>query len=464
MEVENPSEINANLIDAENLNDSLFDEENTGAEQIRNEVNGNCPASSINEAKLHAKAKRRLRKNSSRDSGRGDSVSDNGENGRGILPTSPKIKLMDRKSRTGKGRGLPKKGGAGGKGVWGTPGQVYDVEEVDVRDPNYEEDQESCVYETTVLPLDENAFEKSVTPIMQEYFEHGDTNEVAEMLKDLNLGEMKSGLPVLAVSLALEGKASHREMTSKLLHYLCGTVLSAEDLLASFDKLLQELPELVLDTPKAPQLVGQFIARAVGDGILKRSYMESYKGTVDCEHARAALSRATILLTMSRGGRSRIDSVWGTGGGQQPVKNLVKEIDMLLKEFVLSGDASEAERCLQELEVPHFHHELVYEAVLMVLEANGDTTYKMMLQLLELLCKSGIITLDQMKRGYDRIYHEIPDINLDVPNAYSVLERFVEDCFKAGIISKPIRDQCPSRGRKRFVSEGDGGRLKFESY
>ncbi|XP_073451996.1 programmed cell death protein 4 [Aquarana catesbeiana] len=466
MEVENPREINANLIDAENLNDSLFDgdEENTGAEQIRNEVNGNYPASSINEAKLHAKAKRRLRKNSSRDSGRGDSVSDNGENARGVLPTSPKIKLMDRKSRTGKGRGLPKKGGAGGKGVWGTPGQVYDVEEVDVRDPNYEEDQESCVYETTVLPLDENAFEKSVTPIMQEYFEHGDTNEVAEMLKDLNLGEMKSGLPVLAVSLALEGKASHREMTSKLLHDLCGTVLSVEDLLASFDKLLQELPELVLDTPKAPQLVGQFIARAVGDGILKRSYMESYKGTVDCEYARAALNRATILLTMSRGGRSRIDSVWGTGGGQQPVKNLVKEIDMLLKEFVLSGDVSEAERCLQELEVPHFHHELVYEAVLMVLEANGDTTYKMMLQLLELLCKSGIITLDQMKRGYDRIYHEIPDINLDVPNAYSVLERFVEDCFKAGIISKPIRDQCPSRGRKRFVSEGDGGRLKFESY
>lgn len=75
-----------------------------------------------------------------------------------------------------------------------------------------------------------------------------------EMLKDLNLGEMKSGLPVLAVSLALEGKASHREMTSKLLHDLCGTVLSVEDLLASFDKLLQELPELVLDTPKAPQV------------------------------------------------------------------------------------------------------------------------------------------------------------------------------------------------------------------
>lgn len=36
-------------------------------------------------------------------------------------------------------------GGAGGKGVWGTPGEVYDVEEVDVRDPNYDEDQVVCL-------------------------------------------------------------------------------------------------------------------------------------------------------------------------------------------------------------------------------------------------------------------------------------------------------------------------------
>lgn len=37
-------------------------------------------------------------------------------------------------------------GGAGGKGVWGTPGQVYDVEEVDVKDPNYEDDQVTMLY------------------------------------------------------------------------------------------------------------------------------------------------------------------------------------------------------------------------------------------------------------------------------------------------------------------------------
>ncbi|NXE20286.1 PDCD4 protein, partial [Ardeotis kori] len=243
----------------ENLSDAPFsgDEENGGSEERKTEINGNSiPATSITEAKINAKAKRRLRKNSSRDSGRGDSVSENGETLKTgvVVPTSPKGKLLDRRSRSGKGRGLPKKGGAGGKGVWGTPGQVYDVEEVDIKDPNYDDDQENCVYETVVLPLDERAFEKTLTPIIQEYFEHGDTNEVSEMLKDLNLGEMKYSVPVLAVSLALEGKASHREMTSKLITDLCGTIVSKTDVEKSFDRLLKELPELVLDSPRAPQV------------------------------------------------------------------------------------------------------------------------------------------------------------------------------------------------------------------
>lgn len=37
------------------------------------------------------------------------------------------------------------------------------------------------------------------------------------------------------------------------------------------------------------------------------------------------------------------------------------QMNLLLKEYLTSGDVSEAGRCLRELEVPHFHHELVYE-------------------------------------------------------------------------------------------------------
>ncbi|CAG01296.1 unnamed protein product, partial [Tetraodon nigroviridis] len=438
--------LNANPVDAADLSDFASAEEDNGGPvpgcRHLNEINGNwLPSSSSNiqEVRLKAKAKRRLRKTSSRDSGRGDSLSDNGDVVRGtpVAPASPKCKLLDRRSRYGKGRGLPKKGGAGGKGVWGRSGEVYEPEEVDKKDPNYDDAQEDCVYGTLVLPLDQRDFEKTVTPVVQEYFEHADTKEVL-------------------------AKASQRELTSRLLADLCGPVLTCRDLESAFDKLLWELPDLVLDTPGAPQLVGQFIARAVSDQILSESYIDGYKGRVNCEYTRAALDRAEVLLKMSLGGL-RMDNQWGTGGGQRPITQLIKEMNLLLNEYILSGDGEEAERCLRDLEVPHFHHEFVYEAIVMVLESKGDKTFEMILHLLKSLSASSVITVDQIGRGYERVYMDIADINIDVPRAYFILEQFVDKSFSLGIINVKLRDHCPSRGRKRFVSEGDGGVIKQES-
>ncbi|CAL9700535.1 unnamed protein product [Knipowitschia caucasica] len=458
--------LNANPVETADLSDS-GEEDNGGLSNKNiNEVNGNWISSSsnsIHEARVKAKAKRKLRKNSSRDSGRGDSLSDNGDVSRtNSTPASPKNKLLDRKSRLGKGRGLPKKGGAGGKGVWGRSGEVYEPTKVDEKDPNYDEAQENCVYETVVPPLDERDFEKTLTPIVQEYFEHGDTNEVVELLADMNLGPMRSEVPPLAVALALESKASHRELASRLLADLCGPVLTHSDMESSFDRLLLELPDLVLDTPGASQLVGQFIARAVHDKILCRNYIDGYKGKVDCEYTRAALDRAAVLLKMSKGGL-RLDSQWGTGGGQRPVVQLIREMNLLLKEYILSGDMKEAEKCLQELEVPHFHHEFVYEAIVMVLESRGEKTLHMILSLLKSLCESTIITVDQLRRGYERVYSDISEINIDAPRAHFILEQFVDKSLSLGIINDRLKDLCPCRGRKRFISEGDGGVIKLES-
>ncbi|XP_022541986.1 programmed cell death protein 4a [Astyanax mexicanus] len=440
--------------------DGVYDDE----ELNEGEVNGNWTPQekALHEARLKAKAKRRLRKSSSRDSAR-ESLSESGPGEPGADPHSPKGKAPqnhDRKSRTGKGRGLPKKGGAGGKGVWGAAGLVYEMEEPDARDPNYDESaQGDTVYETVVPELEEGQLEKTVNPIVQEYFEHGDTREVEMLLKELNLGPHKYEFSSLAVCLSLEGKASHRELTSRLLSDLVGKVLSESDVARAFDKMLKDLPDLILDTPEAPQMLGQFIARAIADHALPMNFLNRYKGKVDCDHARAALDRASVLLTMKRE-MVRLDNVWGVGGGQRPVRHLIKEMNLLLKEYLISGELSEAEHCLRDLEVPHFHHELVYEVIVMVLESTGDSAVQLMVKLLQEFWKSGLITLDQMNRGFQRVYDELPEINLDVPHAQTIMETFVELCFQESVITKQLRDACPARGRKRFVSEGDGGRIK----
>ncbi|KAF1553114.1 Programmed cell death protein 4, partial [Eudyptes schlegeli] len=200
----------------------------------------------LHEARLKAKAKRRLRRTSSRDSAR-ESLSEGAEPG--PEPGSPKGRAHDRRSRMGKGRGLPKKGEGRRRRGAGTlhdpttpPGGI-------VPSP-----QGDTVYATVVPELEEGELEKNVQPMVLEYFEHGDTSEVMELLRGLNLGSRRHAVPSLAVALALEGKASHRELTSRLLSDLVGRVVAPEDIAWAFDEMLRDLPDLILDTPEAPQV------------------------------------------------------------------------------------------------------------------------------------------------------------------------------------------------------------------
>ncbi|NXT74822.1 PDCD4 protein, partial [Zapornia atra] len=186
----------------------------------------------LHEARLKAKAKRRLRRTSSRDSAR-ESLSEGAEPG--PEPGSPKGRGHDRRSRMGKGRGLPKKGGAGGKGVWGAPGVVYGYQEPDARDPNYDEVAQVWPPLALCCPLPSRAG-------CGQWHRHG------------GIGLGRHAVPSLAVALALEGKASHRELTSRLLADLVGRGVTPEDIAGAFDGMLRDLPDLILDTPEAPQV------------------------------------------------------------------------------------------------------------------------------------------------------------------------------------------------------------------
>ncbi|CAG0889044.1 unnamed protein product, partial [Cyprideis torosa] len=232
----------------------------------------------------------------------------------------------------------------------------------------------------------------------------------------------------------------------------------------AFDLLLSDLPDLTLDTPDAAHVLGNFIARAIADDCLAPKYIEKERakqGTEDL--AIKALSRAESLLSMKHG-LVRLDNVWGAGGGLRPVKSLVRKMTLLLEEYLSARDITEATRCLVELEVPHFHHELVYEAVVIVLERMNPDIQEAMCRLLHSLSDSVIITVDQMTNGFLRIFDAMPDISLDVPAAYVVLEQFVNRCRQAGFLPEEVARKMPSRGRKRFVSEGDGGRVKESFY
>jgi programmed cell death protein 4 len=278
--------------------------------------------------------------------------------------------------------------------------------------------------------------------------------EVVASLKELNITHLKHRVIYQAINLAMEKKGAQRELTSALLSDLYGErVVTEQDFELGYQALMNYLPDLRLDTPDAAVILGQFMARSVADDCLRPCYIKEH-----LEHpsnsARTALETAHRLLEMKHG-IVRLDSIWGYGGGIRPVKLLVKEIVLLVKEYLSSKDLKEAERCIVDLDVPHFHHEIVYEALVIALEDGTEATIKRIVNLLQHLSAETMISYDQMNAGFERVYSSMDDIVLDSPRAFKYLDTILDMCCRADIVPLWLRHKAPSRGRKRYVSEGD---------
>ena len=218
--------------------------------------------------RIKRKAKRLIQRQNSR--GENGSALGNGVLGAGGLPAVngsasyivPQRRWKNsRRSRNGHGRGLPKKGGAGGKGVWGLPGSEALEEEVyeDENDPNYDSEcNDKNVELREVIPdiMPEDFF-KMIEPIILEYYEHGDTHEVAVSIDEILTGPLRPYVTSIVIEISMDHKDSQREMTSVLVSDLYLRVITGKDIEKGFDMLLENLPDLTLDTPDAPIILGK---------------------------------------------------------------------------------------------------------------------------------------------------------------------------------------------------------------
>lgn len=138
-----------------------------------------------------------------------------------------------RRSRNGYGRGLPKKGGAGGKGVWGYPGsELLEEDYEDQNDPNYDSEVNDRNIELKeVIPeITPEEFIKKTEPIIAEYFENGDSWEVARSIDEFLTGPMRAMVTYVAIEVSMDRKQSHREMTSVLISDLYGRIITGKDI------------------------------------------------------------------------------------------------------------------------------------------------------------------------------------------------------------------------------------------
>lgn len=213
------------LNEIDGAGDNLIDLENQLNDGIKVPTN---PTDESQSARVLRKAKRIVRRNSR------EAVVNGGSSPSSLYVAPQRRWKNSRRSRNGHGRGLPKKGGAGGKGVWGKMGSEMVVEEdfEDQNDPNYDSeitDRNTELREVIPEPTPEEFF-RMCEPIILEYFHSGDTHEVAVSLDEILVGGLRQLVTSVAVEIAMDHKDSQREMISVLISDLYGRVITPKDI------------------------------------------------------------------------------------------------------------------------------------------------------------------------------------------------------------------------------------------
>jgi hypothetical protein len=254
--------------------------------------------------------------------------------------------------------------------------------------------------------------------------------EVARRLADLDEPGFHNIAVKHAVQLALDRRDREREMTSALLPALVPAVVSADQISLGFTRLLAAADDLELDIPDAAHLLTLFLGRAVVDEVLPPKFLAEVVPSLPSGGLGLGVVQAAGAMLSARHSAERFSTCWHARGGGE-AEALSAAMGDLLKEFAVEGDGKEAVRCLRDLGAPHFHHELVFQALVAAAEA-PDGTAPPMMRLLRDLAESGEVSSTQMRLGFDRVKAELDDLALDAKRAPEVVPEFERQATEEG--------------------------------
>ncbi|XP_074583857.1 MA3 DOMAIN-CONTAINING TRANSLATION REGULATORY FACTOR 1-like [Curcuma longa] len=334
-----------------------------------------------------------------------------------------------RRTRSGKPVRV-KKDGAGGKGPWG---KLLDADTdscIDPNDPNYDSGEESDQLDGSTICNLVHDYKKSITTIIKEYFSTGDVGLVATDLRDLSSDEYHHFFVKKLVSMAMDRHAKQKEMASVLLSTLYADVISSSQISQGFLMLLESVDDLALDILDAVDVLALFIARAVVDEILPPAFLTKAKKTLpESSKGLCVIQTAEKSYLSAPHHAELVERKWG-GATHITVEEVKKKIADLLREYIENGDATEACRCIRELGVSFFHHEVVKRALILAVEIH--TAEPLMLKLLKKASEEFLISPSQMTKGFSRLNESLDDLSLDVPAAKSMYENIVNIAISDG--------------------------------
>ncbi|PRQ24550.1 putative initiation factor eIF-4 gamma, MA3 [Rosa chinensis] len=326
--------------------------------------------------------------------------------------------------------GRPKKGGSGGKGTWGGLLDTDDSCTVDSSDPNFDSSEECEQSNAKSERVDFEEYKKKATVIVEEFFATDDITSTANELRELDMPSYSFYFVKKLVSKAMDRHDKEKEMAAVLLSALYADFIDPPQVYKGFCKLVESADDLIVDIPDTVDVLALFIARAVVDDILPPAFLkkqmnylpEDSKGVEVLKRAEKGYLAAPLHAEI-------IERRWG-GSKKRTVEDVKAKINNLLIEYVVSGDKKEACRCIKDLKVPFFHHEIVKRALVMAMErrqAEGR-----LLDLLKEAAEEGLINSSQVSKGFGRMIDYVDDLSLDIPNARGILQSLISKAASEG--------------------------------
>ncbi|KAL2503755.1 MA3 domain-containing protein [Abeliophyllum distichum] len=359
--------------------------------------------------------------------------------------------LKNQRHSNSKRDGRPKKDGCGGKGTWGGLLDTDDDCFLDLNDPNYSSNEED---KNSIAKKRNSSFEeykKKAIIIVEEYFANDDAISTANELIELEMPCYNYYFVKKLVSIAMDRHDKEKEMAAVLLSSLYGNVIDPPQVYKGFQKLLESTDDLTVDIPNAVDILALFIARAVVDDILPPSFLTKAMGSLSEDSKGVEVIRRAEKGYLSAPLHvEAIERRWG-GSKNKTVEDLKFKINNLLIEYVVSGDVKEACRCIKDLNVPYFHHEIVKRAVIMAMEKRQAENC--LLDLLKRASEEGLINSSQISKGFGRIIDSVDDLSLDIPNAKVILQSLISKAASEGWLCASSLKSLSLHSRNQVVED-----------
>ena len=258
--------------------------------------------------------------------------------------------------------------------------------------------------------------------IIHEYFLSDDILELIHNLEDLAALEYNPLFLKKLITLAMDRQNKEKEMASYLLSALTMETFSTDDIVNGFVLLLESAEDTALDIKDASDELALFLARAVIDDVIAPLNLGDITRKLPPKCCGRETVRMARTLVSARHAGERLLRCWGGGSGWA-VDDAKEKITKLLEEYESGGDLGEACQCIRDLGMPFFCHEVVKKALVMAMEKKNDDRF---LELLQRCFGEGLITINQMTKGFSRVRDGLDDLALDIPDAEEKFHSYIE--------------------------------------